>query len=76
MTPKEKSTELIGKFSPLVTTWDCYNDCPANPDEVKEDAKKCAIVCVNEIMNIQLDCGDEESTYEYWQQVLTEINKP
>lgn len=52
MTPKEKATELINKFSPLVTTWDCYHDTPRDPDCILKDAKECALICVDEIMQI------------------------
>jgi hypothetical protein len=46
MEPKEKAKELIKKFSPLVTTWDCYWDAPRNEDDVIVDAKQCAIIAV------------------------------
>jgi hypothetical protein len=35
------SLKLIEKYAPLVTTWDCY-----------WDAKKCALIAVDEILNI------------------------
>ena len=52
MTPSEKATELIGKFSPLVTTWNCYWDTERNPDDILADAKKCALIAVDEIISI------------------------
>jgi hypothetical protein len=46
ISPKEKAQELITKFSPLVTTWDCYWDTPRNEDDVVVDAKKCALIAI------------------------------
>lgn len=52
MKAKEKAKELITKFSPLVTTWDCYNDVPVDDEEIIADAKKCAIIAVDEIIEV------------------------
>ena len=46
MNAKQKAAELVKKFSPLVTTWDCYFDCTRNPDDILADAKKCALIAV------------------------------
>ncbi len=70
MTPKEKAQELITKFSPLVTTWDCYWDTPRNEDDVIVDAKKCALIAVEELIN---DCDAsspfEEQRLKFWNDV-------
>jgi hypothetical protein len=74
MTAKEKADELIKKFSPLVTTWDCYHDTPANPDSILQDAKKCALIAVDELIE---HCSQVEPFLgvDYWQDVKTEIEK-
>ena len=48
---KEKAAQLVDRFKPLVTTWDCYWDTPRDAKDILEDAKKCAIICVNEILD-------------------------
>lgn len=72
MKPKEKAKELIKKFSPLVTTWDCYWDAPRNEDDVIVDAKQCAIIAVDEILKLQLIDGYD---HEFWQEVKQELEK-
>ncbi len=84
MTPKDKAEKLVEKFRPLVTTWDCYWDTPCNPDDVTADAKKCALICVEEIIQnnptnplkggyIELYSDMIDEAIEYWQQVKTQI---
>ena len=74
MTPKEKALELITKFSPLVTTWDCYNDVRRDDEEIAKDASQCAIISVelllSELPNTLLD---EQETYEFWENVKSEL---
>jgi hypothetical protein len=74
MTPQEKAKELIDKFSPLVTTWDCYWDSPAHPDDILFDAKKCAMIAVDELVN---HCAQVEPHLgvDYWLEVKQEIEK-
>lgn len=55
MTPKEKAVELVNKFNNFLH----YSD-----------AKKCAIIAVDEILNAHLFDLDEK---QYWQQVKIEI---
>lgn len=50
MSPQEKALELVGKFSTLVTTWDCYNDIPIPKDEILQDTKKCALIVIDELI--------------------------
>lgn len=59
MTPKEKAEQIVQKF--IYRTKDYV--------EI-EDAKQCAIIAVDEILNAHLFDLDEK---EYWQQVKTEI---
>ncbi len=78
ISPKEKAQELITKFSPLVTTWDCYWNTPRNEDDVVVDAKKCALIAVDEI--IKETKLHDKTIYQhgrtaYWQEVKQEIEK-
>ena len=59
MTPKQKSNELIDKmyFSSLKIT--------------KKDAKNCALIAVNEILNL----NDIDMEYSFYEQVKQEIEK-
>ena len=61
MTPKEKAKELIDKmyFSSLKIT--------------KKDAKNCALIAVDEILN-QFTWSPSNGT-SYWQEVKQEIEK-
>ena len=67
MTPKEKAIEIIDRFYIEVKFY--------------EKAKQCALICVDEIMNLGLLYGDApfgdggKQFYSYWQQVKTEIKK-
>lgn len=61
MTPKEKAVELVNKFLQYADTFhngNLYN------------AKQCALLAVDEILNAHLFDLDEK---QYWQQVKTEI---
>jgi len=68
MTPKEKADELIDKFfKDDLLIWDlCYLQ-----------AKKCALIAVNEILNTLYDYhyDFESGAYEFWQLVKQEIEK-
>ena len=83
MTPQEKAFELVTKYKPLVTTWDCYWDTPRNPDGVKEDAKQCALIAVEEIiksnpiipLTYMLESEAIDAGIEYWNDVKSEIEK-
>lgn len=76
MTPKETAISLVEKYKPLVTTWDCYNDIPALDEDILRDAKACAIIAVDEILNIDWiipENGNVNLTYNYWQEVKKQI---
>jgi hypothetical protein len=80
MTPQVKAIELIFKFSPLVTIWDCYHDEPRQEQLILQDAKKCTKITVNEII---ASIPTEPSTGElervdaimFWVNVGQEIDK-
>jgi hypothetical protein len=68
MIPKEKAEELVNKY------WDDI------PDIFFEDAKECALIAVDELIeHLQpaSDFGGEINKYtkEYWQEVKQEIEK-
>jgi hypothetical protein len=72
MTPKEKAKELIEKYLKLDIEiggqYDGYLTMKMH------DAKQCALIAVDEIINI-IDAEDQFILYNYWQQVKQEINK-
>jgi hypothetical protein len=63
MTPKQKSNELIDKmyFSSLKIT--------------KKDAKNCALILVDEILNNNKILYEDVLNDQYWQNVKQEIEK-
>lgn len=83
MTEAETAQELVDKFRPLVTTWDCYNDIPVPEDEIIKDAAKCAVICCEEIIantTALLNTGlnndfDLMNNRLEWKQVIEAINK-
>ena len=46
MKTKEKAKELVDKYKPLVTTWDCHWDVRRREDSITSDAKQCALITV------------------------------
>ena len=63
MTAKEKAKYLIDQYRPIVTSWDCYHDIPMPEDSIIEDAKKGALIAVDEIID----------QYRFWIDVKEEI---
>ena len=61
MTPKEKAAELVEKFDDAMEF--------ATPQRF---AKQCALIAVDEILNITLFYFEDE---QYWQEVKAEIEK-
>jgi hypothetical protein len=59
MTPKEKANELVYKHFEFVEAWSVSNQI--------ENAKQCALITVNEILNY--------IPQNYWFEVETEIKK-
>jgi len=69
MTPKEKAKELFDKHFDYVEAWSESNQI--------ENAKQCALITVDEIINQCWDYReiDLEASYNYWNEVKTEIKK-
>ncbi len=72
MTPKEKARELTNKFAkvePYLPTKETIL--------FMYEAKQCAIICVDEILNDNLNplvYESESDFYLYWENVKTEIS--
>jgi hypothetical protein len=72
MTPKEKAEDLFSKF---------IDEIPPNQEkdinkfmEVdREAAKQCALIAVDEILNVIIGSYDYELEKIYWQEVKQEI---
>ena len=67
MTPKEKAKELVDRFLGIKKI---------NPNAITrpynwQDAKQCALICVDEILNTIL----YDIEIPYWQEVKQEIEK-
>jgi hypothetical protein len=71
MTPKAKAVELFNDY---------YSYLKANlmyDEESMQDAKQCALIAVDEIIEELLECGEVwmKSRIIYWQEVKQEIEK-
>jgi len=72
MIPKEKAMNLVTSFSKILLN---------NGVRIgKDDAKNCALTCVDEILNTSPIVGYDYipiglKPHEYWKQVKTEIEK-
>lgn len=66
MTPKEKAIELYEKY---------FYELPvSSEEEYDEAAYTCAMICVNEILDILYDFNDiNTSKYNYWLDVRKEL---
>ncbi len=77
MTAKEKALDLVQKFEPHVTTWDCYNDTPELPEHIRDDGKKCALIAVEEVLDLLGGAGvfsfADYTVSAYWELVKVEI---
>jgi len=71
MTPKAKAQQLVVKYLAIQ-----FGDFPTT------DAKKCALILVDEIIDALAEYDDRNNTYElqnmdrdfnYWQQVKSEL---
>lgn len=62
MNPGEKAKQIIDKYLPLVEAFTEIGRL--------ENAKKCALISVDEILKLQLIDGYD---HEYWQEVKQEI---
>ena len=70
MTPKEKAKELFNKY---------YSYLKANlmhDEEAIEDAKQCALIAVDELIESTLRFSvQENNNKDYWKKVKQEIKK-
>jgi hypothetical protein len=72
MTPKQKAVDLFNDY---------YSYLKANlmyDEEARLDAKVCALIAVDEIINNSLEymgCTPEDGKIIYWQEVKQEIEK-
>ena len=66
MTPKEKAKRLVFEFEKITLPMTSI----IATDEVCGEAKKCALICVDEILNT-VEVPNEN--YKFWQQVKQEI---
>lgn len=78
MTPKEKAQELIKSFMDLETSIDeVINDILLGSISIKykeHHCKKCALIAVEEILNVAPEKGQGFDFIEiYWQEVKKEI---
>ena len=66
MIPKEKAKELVQKMRVHSPVW-----------EIEGDAKQCALIAVDEILEMDLPILEEEADtfYDYWEEVKQEIEK-
>ena len=68
MTPQEKAKRLVFEFEKITLPMTSI----IATDEVCGEAKKCALICVDEILNT-VEVPNEN--YKFWQQVKQEIEK-
>jgi hypothetical protein len=62
MTPKEKAKELYFKMH-------------SQEQIVSKEAKQCALIAVDEILNVIIGSYDYELENKYWQEVKQEIEE-
>ncbi len=75
MTPKEKAKELYEKFKPIAHAH--YDERDGSFYGEEGNAKKCALIAVNEIIQVVFEKNFETEYYwhktDYWNEVKTEI---
>jgi hypothetical protein len=69
MTPIEKANELYSKYDDLL------NKDFGNPIVFDNQLKQCALIAVDEILEMDLPILEEDADefYDYWEQVKKEI---
>ena len=67
LTPKEKAQELFTKFAVYLRANLMYDE------EANEDAKQCALMCVDEILDEFNYFIVTKEQYSYWLEVKKEI---
>jgi hypothetical protein len=76
MKEKEKAVELVDNFSNQTYKCQPYAGATYLEEEVGFEAgKKCALICVGEIIKEGYDNDMYQSRINYWQKVKTEIEK-
>jgi hypothetical protein len=82
MKAKDKAKELVDKFKIRVTITFSKDSVPCvlNAPMIKESAKKCALICVDEILVSLYDIEFYKKEHaikiaKYWQKIKQEINK-
>ena len=73
MTSKEKAKELVDKFLPYSYYHEMDNSMNRNYQQ-EDNAKQCALICVNEIIDSSKEYFKNTTYDEYWEEVLTEID--
>lgn len=67
--PKEKALELFKKYYCLT------NNSNSKLKVIEyETAKQCALIAVDEILQLDIRARNSIEPYEYWEQVKNEIN--
>lgn len=80
MTTKDKAKELVEKFYPFAYCSDGNNSMNRNY-QIEENSKQCALICVDEIINANVQeefeghMVDEIGAVDYWREVKQEIEK-
>jgi len=70
MTPKEKAIELVHRYDTMQSVIEGFS---------LEDAKECALICVDEILNFDIKAKNEsqfiieQRIEDYWEEVKQEI---
>ncbi len=70
MTPKEKAEELVHNFKKY-SYYPTTNDDVLFVNQLNYNAKKCALIAVNQILEIIYSNYD----FQYWQEVKQELEK-
>lgn len=73
MTPKEKAFYVIKKYVNILYP-DSLNGMPVSKC-TEETAKQCALIAVDEILNLFKTYPKESLPVKYWQEVKQEIQK-
>jgi hypothetical protein len=75
MEAKEEAKELVSKFKIRVTITFSEDSVPCvlNAPMINESAKKCALICVDEILKSVTTIADKK--FDYYTEVKKEINQ-
>lgn len=72
MTPKEKAQELVNKFREFADGIDSETD-RFSPNIEKKNAKHCALIAVDEILNNNKILFEDVLNDQYWEEIKQEI---